>query len=171
MRLPTSFFLNQFKSFLIYVLLFAIVISLAIQRYIDASVLIAIVLLNAFIGFFQQYKAEKSIIKLREMFIPTARVFRQGKLKIIKSTEVVPGDIIIFEQGDRIVADCRILEAENLEINEAILTGESNSVEKYDTIVLRDGIIAERLNMIYTGTSVTKGKVKEVEKWAKERKD
>lgn len=159
---PIKIFFKQFNNFLIYVLLAAIVISLLIRHYIDASVILVIVLLNASLGFFQQYKAEQSIIKLKQLFIPQAKVFRNNKLQLISSKEVVPGDIILFEEGDKVLADCRIIEAENLELNEAVLTGESNPVEKIDTIIKQDGIISERINMLYTGTMVVKGKAKAI---------
>ena len=156
---PFKIFVSQFKSFLIYVLIIAALISLFIGHYLDAGVIFAITLINSTVGFIQQYKAETSIAKLRQLFIPQAKVFREGKLKIISSKKLVPGDIILFEQGDKITADCRILESENLELNEAILTGESNSVEKYETLVTPDTLLAERINMLYTGTTVSNGKV------------
>ncbi|MCX6748277.1 MAG: cation-translocating P-type ATPase [Candidatus Pacearchaeota archaeon] len=153
---------KQFNSFLIYVLLIATVVSLLIQHYIDASVIFAIVLLNAGLGFFQQYKAEKAIIQLRQLFIPQTKVYRDSKLRIISSKEIVPGDILIFEEGDKITADCRILSSQNLEINEAILTGESLAVEKQDLIIKQDGLISERLNMLFAGTTIIRGNVKAI---------
>lgn len=159
---PLKIFFKQFKSFLIYILLAAIIVSLLIQHYIDAGVVFVIIILNATIGFMQQYKAEKSIIQLRQLFVPKAKVFRENKLHLIPSSQIVPGDIILFEEGDKILADCRILESENLEANEAILTGESNSVEKYDTLIIQDGTIAERINMLFTGTAVVRGKTKAI---------
>ena len=154
--------IKQFNSFLIYVLLIATVISLLIQHYIDASVIFAIVLLNAGLGFYQQYKAERAIIQLRQLFIPKTKVYRDSKLKIISSKEVVPGDILVFEEGDKITADCRILSSQNLEVNEAILTGESLAIEKADMIVKHDGMISERLNMLFAGTLITRGNVKAI---------
>jgi len=159
---PFKIFLKQFKSFLVYVLLLAIAISFLIKHYIDGSVIAAIVILNASLGFIQQYKTEKSILQLRQMFIPQAKVFRDKKLKIISSQDIVPGDVILFEEGDKILADCRIIETEVVEVNEAVLTGESNSIEKYDTLVREDGIITDRINMLYAGTILVKGKVKAV---------
>jgi len=157
---PIKIFLKQFQSFIIYILLAAIIVSIIIQHFIDASVILAIVLLNTSIGFIQQYKAEKSIIELRKLFIPQTKVFRDGKLKIISSQYLVPGDVVEFEEGDKITADSRILETTNLEVNEAILTGESMPVEKLDTIIKQDGILAERLNVLFAGTSIVRGKVK-----------
>ena len=132
---PFKIFLRQFKSFVIYILFIAIIISIAIKHYIDSSVIFAIVLLNTTISFVQQYKAEKSIIQLRNLFVHQTKVFRNEKLKLISSHEIVSGDIVLFEEGDRITADCRILQAENFEVNEAILTGESSTIEKYDAVV------------------------------------
>ena len=155
-------FLKQFKSFLIYILLFAIAFSIFIKHYIDASVIGAIVLLNAAIGFIQQYKAERSIIKLRRLIRPKAKVFREGKLIYIKSEDLVPGDIIVLREGDKITSDCRILSLENLEVNEAILTGESVPVEKFDTVIRDKTILAERKNMLFSGTIVVKGSCKAI---------
>jgi len=152
-------FFQQFNNFLIYILIAAIIVSLAINHYIDASVIFAIVIMNATIGFVQQYRAEQSILKLRSLFIPKAKVFREGKLEIISSRLLVPGDIILYEEGDKVLADTRILKSENLEVNEAILTGESAPMEKYDSIIKQDGLISERLNMLFAGTSIVKGKV------------
>ena len=159
---PIKIFLKQFQSFLIYILLAAIIVSIIIHHYIDTGVIAAIVLMNAIFGFIQQYRAEQSIVKLRQLFIPNAKVFREGKLQIISSQLVVPGDIIIFEEGDKVLADCRILSSEHLELNEAILTGESQPIVKQDAIVKQDGMLHERINTLFSGTSIVKGKVKAV---------
>ena len=159
---PAKIFLKQFNSFIIYVLLAAILISVIIAHYIDAYVIAAIVLLNAVIGFVQQYKAEKSIIELRKMFIPTTKVFRGGKLKVVSSQDIVPGDVVLFEEGDKVTADCRILETTNVEVSEAILTGESAPVEKHDAVIRMDGMLSEKLNMLFAGTAVARGKAKAV---------
>ena len=155
-------FLKQLNSFIIYILFATIVISIIIQHYIDASVILVIVILNATVGFIQQYKAEQSIQKLRQIFIPQAKVFRDKKLTTLSSKEIVPGDIIEFAEGDKVLADCRILESESLETNEAILTGESNPVEKLDTIIKHDGLISERVNMLFAGTTIVKGNVRAI---------
>jgi Ca2+-transporting ATPase len=159
---PLKILLKQLNSFLIYVMLFAVLISVLIKHYLDASVISAIILFNAAIGFIQQYKAEKSILKLRQLFVPKVKVFRDQKLLIVSSQELVPGDVMLLEEGDKVLADSRILESDNLEINEAILTGESNAVEKYDTIISHDGLISEKVNMLFSGTSVVKGKAKAI---------
>ena len=150
-------FLSQFKSWLVYILLAAIIISVAIQHYLDASVIGAIVLLNATIGFVQQYKAEKSVKELKKLLVLKAKVLREGVLKVINSEEIVTGDILILRQGDKIPADCRIFQIENLEVNEAVLTGESLAIEKTDKVLGKSTILAERKNMLYAGTHVEKG--------------
>ncbi len=159
---PVKIFLKQFKSFLVYILFVAIIISLIIKHYIDASAILAIVILNSFLGFFQQYKAEKSIVKLKKMLKPESKVYRDGKLKIISSENLVPGDIIKLEEGDKVTADCRILEVDNLETNEAVLTGESLPIQKQTEKIKGKTVLAERKDMLYSGTSVVKGNCKAV---------
>jgi len=159
---PVKILFEQFKSFLIYILLIAVTISFLIGNLIDAIVILAIVILNASIGFFQQYRAEKALIGLRSMLVPTSVVIRDGKHKKIPSSEIVPGDLLIFESGDKINADCRIIESENLQTNEAVLTGESMPVNKFDEKLPLETILAERLNMLYTGTQITRGSAKAV---------
>ncbi|MBU0957257.1 MAG: HAD-IC family P-type ATPase [Nanoarchaeota archaeon] len=154
---PLKIFLLQFKSFLIYILIAATILAIIISEYIDAIVIFAIIILNAIIGFTQQYKAEKSIIELRKILTPKVKVYREGKLKIISSKDIVPGDIIKLSAGDKIPADARIISTENLELNEAILTGESLPVSKSIQVLNKNTILAERKNMVYTGTSVTNG--------------
>ncbi|MFH1501265.1 MAG: HAD-IC family P-type ATPase [archaeon] len=155
---PWKIFFSQFKSFLVYILLIAAGISLVIQHYLDSSVIFAIVLLNAGIGFFQQYKAEKSILELKKLLVPKTQVMRDKKLHEISSQNIVPGDIIIFDEGDKITADCRIIEIDNLEVNEAVLTGESLPIEKIESRIRPDTMLANRKNMLYTGTTVVKGR-------------
>ncbi len=149
--------LLQFKSWIIYILLFSIAISLVIQHYLDASVIGAIVLLNAAIGFVQQYKAEKSVKELKKLLVLKAKVLREGVLKIINAEDIVVGDVIILRQGDKIPADARIFQYENLEVNEAVLTGESLAIEKTDREMSKNTILAERKNMLYAGTHVERG--------------
>ncbi|MBT3404655.1 HAD-IC family P-type ATPase [archaeon] len=157
---PLKIFLSQFKSFLIYILIFAAIISFLIQHYIDGFVISAIVLLNAIIGFFQQYKAEKSIQKLRELLIPKSQVMRAGRLVEVSSEVLVPGDIVILNPGDKINADCRIIESENLQTNEAILTGESLPINKNTKLISKKSEITEQKNILFTGTQVVRGSVK-----------
>jgi len=159
---PAKIFFKQFKSFLVYILLFATLFSLIIKHYIDAGVIFAIIILNSTLGSIQEYKAEKSILKLKKLMRPKARVFREGRLKKINAEEVVPGDILVLKEGDKIVADCRILESENLEVNEAILTGESLPILKSEDVMPEKTNLAERKNMLFSGTSVVKGNCKAV---------
>jgi len=159
---PLKILLSQFKSFLIYILIIAIAISFFIGHKIDAIVILVIVLLNAGIGFFQQYKAEKAIISLRKLLVPTSIVIRDEKQKEIPSEQLVPGDIILLKTGDKVNADCKILEPENLQTNEAILTGESTPIGKQDKTLLENTILAERINMLFTGTQIVRGKTKAI---------
>ncbi|MFC1682089.1 cation-translocating P-type ATPase [Nanoarchaeota archaeon] len=157
---PLKIFISQFKSFLIYILIVAAAISFYIGHNIDGIVISAIVLLNAVIGFTQQYKAEKAIINLRKILVPKSRVIREGIMKEIPSRELVPGDIVVLSAGDKINADCRIIEAENSQTNEAVLTGESMPVEKLAIKLKEDTPLAEHKNMLYTGTELVSGNAK-----------
>jgi len=149
--------LSQFNSLLVYILILAGIISVIIGHKIDATVIFAIVFLNGFIGFFQEYKAEEIIEKLKKSLSYKAMVVRENKQEEIDSRLLVPGDIILFEAGDRILADCRLLECENFEINEAVLSGESFPVTKKIDALNPNAVLAERKNMVYAGTTVTKG--------------
>jgi Ca2+-transporting ATPase len=120
-------------------------------------VIILIVLINAVIGFLQQYNDEKSIQKLKNLLVRKVQVFRDNQLKEIDSKELVPGDIIRFSEGDKIMADCRVISSNQLEINEAVLTGESMPRIKIVKKLNLDLELSERDNMIYMGTSVVKG--------------
>ena len=151
-------FFRQFKNPLVYILLAAIVVSFLIGRFVDGWVIFAIVILNSFLGFYQEHKAEKSLEMLKKMGAPHAKVIRNGVTKVINSDEVVPGDILVLETGDKISADARLLESGRLEINEAVLTGESSPVKK-ELGALKEGLVlADRINMVYGGTIVTYGR-------------
>ncbi len=115
---------RQFLSPLIYVLLVAAAISLLIRHFIDAVVVFGVLLLNAFIGYFQATRAERAMEALLEMAAPKARIRRNGKIESLPAREVVPGDIVLLEAGDKVPADARLLEASNLKMNESALTGE-----------------------------------------------
>src|SRR3989339_40380 len=159
---PLKIFFEQFNSFLIYILIIAAGVSFFIGHSTDGFVISAIVLLNAFIGFFQQLKAEKAIVNLRKLIIPISKVIRKNKLMEINSEELVPGDIIILEAGDKINADCRIIESENLQTNEAILTGESLPVDKWDILLKDSTIISRQSNMLFAGTQIVRGNSKAI---------
>jgi Ca2+-transporting ATPase len=157
-------FLRQFLSPLIYVLLAAGVISLVSQlftgeeHYIDAIVIFGVIILNAVIGTFQESQAEKAMKALLEMAAPKAKVRRNGNIETIPAREIVPGDIVLFEAGDRVPADVRLLESANLSVNESALTGESVPVEKQPAPLSEDALIAERVNMLFMSTIINSGR-------------
>ncbi len=151
-------FFRQFFSPLIYIMVIAAVVSLAVARYIDAGVIFAIVLLNTIIGFIQERKAESAMESLMEMAAPKAEVKRQKEVKYIPARELVPGDIVLLSAGDKVPADARIIRAANLKIEEAALTGESVAVEKRDVVLEEDVPVADMDNMVFMGTIVTSGR-------------
>lgn len=152
-------FLGQFNSLLVYILIFAVVISTIIGHWIDAGVIGVIVILNAVIGFIQEYKAEAIIEKLKKSLQYKVTVSRSGIRKEIDSRLLVPGDIVLLDAGDKVLADCRIIEQENLQVNEAVLTGESFPVEKNEKSLTKEVVLADRKNLLYAGTSVVRGNV------------
>ncbi|WP_026089279.1 MULTISPECIES: cation-translocating P-type ATPase [Bacillus] len=152
-------FFSQFKDFMVLVLLAATLISGLLGEYVDAIAIIAIVVINAFLGFFQERKAEKSLEALKEMSAPQVVVLREGKWLKIVAKEVVVGDILKFSTGDRIGADLRIIEDFSLEIEESALTGESEAVTKTSSPVFHTiHSIGDEENMAFMGTMVTRGK-------------
>lgn len=152
-------FLGQFKDFMILVLIAAAIISGIIGDPSDTIAIIVIVVLNAVIGFVQEYRAEKAMAALKKMAAPTATVIRNGVPADIQASEVVPGDMVLLEAGKIVPADIRLTEAAQLKVEEAALTGESLSVEKH-TDVLRDATLplGDRKNMAYKGTMVSSGR-------------
>jgi len=160
---PLALLLKQFTDFMVVVLIAAAIISFLLGERIDATAILAIVALNALFGFFQEYKAERSLSALREMTAPQTTVKRNGKLKVLKATELVPGDIIHLKEGDRIPADARLLAQSSLAVDESALTGESVPVRKDATWVGDPKTeLAERRNMLYMGTSVARGRAEAV---------
>ena len=151
--------LGQFNSLLIYILIVAAVVSGVMGHWIDAVVIGVIVVLNGVIGFVQEYKAEEIIEKLRRSLSYKVMVLRDGVRKEIDSKFLVPGDVVLFEAGDRILADCRILELENLQVSEAVLSGESFPVDKIVGALGKKVVLADRKNMLYAGTNVVRGRV------------
>ncbi len=151
-------FLRQFKSLLVYVLLVAAIVSFIIGHSLDAFVILVIIIINSVIGFIQEYKAEKIIQKLKKSLDYKVLVLRGGKQREISSKFLVPGDIILFNEGDKVLADCRLIKQENLHVNEAVLTGESFPVLKDIGVLGKNIILAERKNMLYAGTTIVKGK-------------
>jgi len=155
-------FLDQFKDFLVLILVAAVLISGLLGETTDATVIIAILIINAVLGVTQERKATKALDALKKMSVPECEVFRNGGLKIISSEELVPGDIILLREGDYVPADIRLIEVHNLRIDEASLTGESMPVEKAIDSVASDLPIADRINMAYSGTIVVYGRAKGV---------
>ncbi|RLG98370.1 hypothetical protein DRO29_01065, partial [Candidatus Bathyarchaeota archaeon] len=161
-------FLNQFKDIFVLMLLFAIAFSLisafiehhepSLEDYADAITIGAIVILNSVVGFVQEYRSEKAMEALRKMTAPKARVLRDGREVLIDAAEVVPGDIILLESGDRVPADGRLIEAIDLRTNEAALTGESTPVEKDVEPVRPDAPVGDRKCMVFMGTHTIYGR-------------
>ncbi len=155
---PLEIFLNQFKDIFILMLLAAITISLFVGETTDAMTIGIIVALNAVVGFVQEYRAERALEAMREMTAPKARVLRSGELKTIPATDVVPGDVLLLEEGDRVSADARLLDVIDLQMDEAVLTGESTPVVKETLPVDPETPVADRKNMIFMATHVVLGR-------------
>ena len=160
---PFELFVGQFKSILVVILIISAVVSayLAIQEgkpMTDTWVILIIVIMNAILGFVQEYRAEKAVEALKAMVSPHVLVLRDTTEKSIDSKGLVPGDIVLLDAGSRIPADCRLIEAANLQVDEAALTGESRPVTKNLNLVQSDEGVGDRKNMIYMGTVVTGGR-------------
>jgi Ca2+-transporting ATPase len=170
-------FLSQFRNTFVIMLVIAIIISallgwyetqilhdarLTIETFVDGIAIGAIVMLNAIVGFVQEYRSEKAIEALKKLTTPKARVIREGKEMQVPARELVPGDILLLEAGDRIPADGRLLEIVDLSIDESVLTGESTAVSKNTRTLPKDISVADRKNMIFAGTSVVNGRGKAV---------
>ncbi|MBI4002783.1 MAG: cation-translocating P-type ATPase [Nitrospira defluvii] len=156
---PWSILGAQFTSLIVWVLIGAAIISGLLGEWIDTGAILAIVLLNGFLGFSQEYRAEQSLAALKTLAITYARVVRDGARRTLSSRELVPGDIIDVEAGDRVPADARLIHATALRTQEAALTGESTPVEKSgETLAEGDLPLADQRNMLFLGTTVTGGK-------------
>ncbi|MDO8493178.1 MAG: HAD-IC family P-type ATPase [bacterium] len=150
-------FLNQFKSPLILILLFAVIVTISISHYQDAIFILAAVVINSLLGFYQEYKAEKALAELKTYLKLRTRVIRGGLEYEIDVANLVPGDIIRLAQGDRVPADARLLFVNDLQIEEAILTGESLPVSKQVGPSPADAVIGDQLSMVFTGTLIIQG--------------
>ncbi len=152
-------FFDQFKNFLVIVLLFAALLAWAIGDLKDAVVILIVVLFNAGLGFYQEHRAERTLAALKSMLAAHARARRDGQIIELDATQLVPGDIVLLEAGDRIPADGRLLAAHNLEVEEAALTGESHAVGK-STITLdqTELPLGDRINLLYMNTVLTRGR-------------
>jgi len=154
---PLITFLLQFHQPLIYILLAAAGITAALHEWIDAGVIFAVVLVNAVIGFLQESKAAKALEALANMTITEARVVRSGEVQRIPSVELVPGDIVLLQSGDKVPADLRLFRCRDLQIDESTLTGESVPVQKGAEVLPADTPLAERDNLAFSSTLVTYG--------------
>jgi Ca2+-transporting ATPase len=159
---PFTLFINQFKNILIIILLIATVLSALVGETFDAALILVIVVFCAVLGFIQEYRAERALEALKKMLSPTITVLRGGREEEIPSKELVPGDILLLEAGDKIPADARLIENHSLRCDEAPLTGESVPVGK-DIKPLPENVrVNDRRNMVFTGTTVTYGRGKAV---------
>ncbi len=157
-----AMFFDQFKEYLVVLLFVAAIVSGFLGEWIDSAVIMAIVILNAFIGVFQEYKAEQSLAALKRLSSPLAKVIRNGHIKSIPAQELVPGDMIVLEAGDFVPADARLTEAVNLKVEEAALTGESVPVEKAIGVLPEELPLGDQKNLVFMGTVVTYGRGKAV---------
>jgi Ca2+-transporting ATPase len=155
---PLRIFIDQFKDIFVIMLLVAVVISVALKETTDALTIAAIIVLNSTIGFFQEFRAEKAMEAMKKLTAPKARVKRDGKWVEIPAKEVVPGDIILLETGDRVPADARLIKVVDFKIDEAVLTGESIPVEKIVGTVDVKASVADRKNSIFMATHVIYGR-------------
>lgn len=151
-------FFDQFRDFMIMVLMAATIISALMGEIEDAVTIMAIVLLNAILGFIQEYRAEKSLQALKELTAPEAKVIRAGQFAVVKARDLTYGDLVLIESGDRIPADGRIIEAQNLEVDESLLTGESLPISKFSDKLPAKISLPDRKNMVHMGTTVTRGR-------------
>src|SRR3989338_7372713 len=160
--LAFEIFLNQFKSVVLWILMAATIISAFLKEYIDAIVILIIVILIAVLGFFLEYRAERAIEALKKMTSLTATVIRSGQKKEIDAKHLVPGDIICIETGDKVPADARLIEAFNLQAQEAALTGESRPVSKQTKELPEKTAVADMKNMVFSGTIIASGRANAV---------
>lgn len=154
---PVRIFANQYKDILTLILLISTGISLFLGEYIEAIAIGTIVLMNGIMGFLQEYKTEKTLEALRKMAAPTALVCRDGKFTKVPASQVVPGDLLKVEAGDRVCADALLTEATAVAADESVLTGESQAIQKIASLTHREGNELHREDMVYMGTTVVKG--------------
>lgn len=155
-------FLEQFNNILIYILIAAAIVTALLAEWIDTAVIMAVVLINALVGFIQEGKAEKALEQISQMLTPTARVLRGGDTQEIKAEELVPGDVVLLNSGDKVPADLRLTEVRNLKIEESVLTGESQAVSKSVEPLEEDVVVNDQTNMAFSSTLVTYGQAKGV---------
>jgi magnesium-transporting ATPase (P-type) len=155
---PFMRFLQQFNNILVYVLLGAGFVKLMVGLWLDASIILAVVVLNALLGFFQEGKAEKALDSIRNMLSAEARTVRGGETRLVPSEDLVPGDIVLLESGDKIPADLRLIDVKNLRTEEAALTGESVPIDKTTEPVSERATVGDREGMAFSGTLVASGR-------------
>jgi Ca2+-transporting ATPase len=160
---PWRILAEQFTSLLIVILIIAAIASAVLGDYEDAIAILAIVVLNAVLGFRQEYRAEKTMLALRQLATPVVRVRRAGEVEEISARELVVGDVVLLEAGNLVPADCRLIESANLRVQESALTGESQPVEKMvDPLPQPEVPLADRLNMVFMGTAASYGRAEAV---------
>jgi len=157
-----AIFLEQFTSPLVWVLAGAAILAMVFQEWLEGSAILVVILINAGIGFFMEFQAQKSMDALRKLSPSFAHVIREGVLLKINTKWLVPGDILSLEAGDMVPADGRILETHNLAVSEAALTGESIQVSKHSDSLLKDTLLADQKNLVFKGTVVTRGNGKAI---------
>ncbi|MGY3603637.1 MULTISPECIES: cation-translocating P-type ATPase [unclassified Bradyrhizobium] len=155
---PFARFLAQFNNILVYVLLAAGFTKLMLNLWVDAAIIFAVVILNALLGFIQEGRAEKALDSIRNMLSAEARTLRGGESRMIAAEQLVPGDVVLLESGDKIPADLRLIETKNLRTEEAALTGESVPAEKSVDAVPVNATVGDRESMAFSGTMVTSGR-------------
>ncbi|WP_034550642.1 cation-transporting P-type ATPase [Carnobacterium funditum] len=153
-------FLKHFNDVLIYILLFAAVVTLVLGHYVDTIVILLVAIINAVIGYIQENKAEKTLEGIKNMLSLEAVVLRNEQKKEVNASELVPGDIVILNSGDKVPADIRLFRTERLKVEESSLTGESTSVEKQTAALEKDTPLGDRTNMVFSGTMVSSGTAK-----------
>lgn len=151
-------FLLQFKSPLIAVLIVCGIVTMALDHHVDAIAIFVVLLLNAIIGFYQEIKANQAVRALASLSTPTSRVVRDGRVTSLSTPSIVPGDVVLLESGDRVPADLRLIEANNLRIDESMLTGESENASKNTKASDRDAPLGDRKSIAFSGTMVTGGR-------------
>jgi Ca2+-transporting ATPase len=160
---PITLLLNQFKDFMVLVLLGATLISGLLGEYLDAITIVVIIVMNGILGFTQEFRAERSLRALKELSAPNANVWREGAVHQIPARDLVPGDIILLESGDRIPADVRFLETNGVYIEESALTGESVAVSKQTGAIAQDEVpLGDQRNLGFMGTMVSRGTAKAI---------
>src|SRR5262245_44307500 len=156
-RGPFMRFVSQFNNILVFVLLAAGFIKLMLNLWIDAAIIFGVVILNALLGFIQEGKAEKALDSIRNMLSAEARAVRGGEARMTPADQLVPGDVVLLESGDKVPADLRLVDAKNLRTEEAALTGESVPAEKTVDAVPANATVGDRESMAFSGTMVVSG--------------